>query len=255
MKKLNLVNFVQQSQTFVTKHTPEILTGVGIAGMLMTTALAVKATPKALALIEDERHAQDVNRLTPMETVKVAWKPYIPAAITGATSIACLIGANSVSARRTAALAAAYQLSENALSEYREKVIETIGERKEQVVRDNIAKDRIEKHDIDDDNVIVTNNGDTLCFDPLSSRTFTHDIEKIRRAENELNRKLIHGIEYTISLNDFYNEIDVEQTELGEYLGWNADHLIKLDIRPHITSKEKPCLYIGHYNAPKYDFY
>ena len=37
------------------KHSPEILTGIGIAGMITTTVLAVRATPKALVCIDEKR--------------------------------------------------------------------------------------------------------------------------------------------------------------------------------------------------------
>ena len=41
--------------TAARKHSPEILTGIGIVGMISTTVLAVRATPKALMLIEEKK--------------------------------------------------------------------------------------------------------------------------------------------------------------------------------------------------------
>ena len=108
MNKQNLSKFFKSVKSNVSKHSPEILTGIGIAGMISTTILAVKATPRALDLIakaEDEKFDNGHgSKLTNIEVVKVAWKPYIPATITGTVSIACLIGASSVNARRNAAL-------------------------------------------------------------------------------------------------------------------------------------------------------
>ena len=101
----------------VIKHSPELLTGIGIAGMVTTTVLAVNATPKALYLIEEERNRQDVSELSTMDTIKAAWKPYIPAAVTGATSIVCLIGASATNHKRNAALATAYNICQAALYE------------------------------------------------------------------------------------------------------------------------------------------
>ena len=115
MNKSNLSRILKDTKAGLIKHSPEILTGIGIAGMFTTVVLAVRATPKALDLISREEYEQKRD-LTPMETVKVAWKPYIPAAITGTLSTACLIGANSVNLKRNAALAAAYALSDTALS-------------------------------------------------------------------------------------------------------------------------------------------
>lgn len=68
--------------------------------------------------------------LKPLEVVKAAWKPYIPAAITGSLSVACLVGASRVNFKRNAALATAYTLSEKVLKDYKDSVVETIGEKK-----------------------------------------------------------------------------------------------------------------------------
>ena len=131
MDKKTIAATIRNMQTAVKKHSPEILTGIGIAGMITTTVLAVRATPKALILIEEKKDELEVNELTPKETVQAAWACYIPTAVIGTVSIACLIGASSVNMRRRAALATAYTLSESALKEYQEKVVETIGEKKE----------------------------------------------------------------------------------------------------------------------------
>lgn len=183
MNKLNLSNISKGIRTAVTKHSPEILTGIGITGMITTTIMAVRATPKALILIEERG-----NSLTPIETVKAAWTCYIPAAITGCLSIVCLIGASSVNVRRNAALAAAYTLSESALKEYQEKVVEHIGEKKEQSVRDAIAKDKLNRDPVADRQVILTDKGSTLCYDAISGRYFKSDIDKIKKAVNDINK-------------------------------------------------------------------
>ena len=140
MNKFNLSSAAKEVCKTIKKHSPEILTGIGIAGMITAAIMAVKATPKALILIEAEKERQNeallneadengwdncaqITTLKPLDTVKATWKCYIPAVITGAMSVACLIGASSVNARRNAALATAYTLSESALKEYQEKII------------------------------------------------------------------------------------------------------------------------------------
>ena len=117
MNKPNLSNLVDASKLFITRRSPEILTGIGIAGMVTTTVLAVKATPKALVLIGQAENEMERD-LKPIEAVKVAWKPYIPAIVTGTMSTMCLIGASSVNRRRNAALATAYKLSETEYGNY-----------------------------------------------------------------------------------------------------------------------------------------
>ena len=144
MKKKAIVKSLEVAKTALKKYSPQILTGIGIAGMIATTITAVKATPKALQLI-DEREIQENKRLSTTEVIKTTWKCYVPAAVTGTLSVACLIGASSVSLKRHAALATAYTLSETALKEYQEKTIEVVGERKAQDIQDAVAKKQLEK--------------------------------------------------------------------------------------------------------------
>lgn len=259
MVKPNLSKIVKTVQTGLTKHSPEILTAVGVAGMITTVVVAVKATPKALECIEERKYQLEdetdtiIDTLPKKEVIKAAWKCYIPAAITGALSTACLIGANSVHAKRNAVLATAYKLSESAFSEYKEKVVETVGEKKEEAIRDNIAKDHIDKNPVKDSEVIMTDRGNTLCFDVHSARYFRSDIETIRKAVNDLNRRMIS--EMYISLNDLYYEIGLRPTKLGDDLGWNVNEgFIDLSFSSQLTERDEPCLVIDYSIAPRYDY-
>lgn len=247
-------SILKDFKRFVSAKSPEILTGIGIAGMITTTVLAVRATPKAMSLIEEKKNEEWTDELSPLEIVKIAWKPYIPAIVTCATSVACIIGASSVNAKRNAALTAAYKLSETALTEYREKVVETIGEKKEQIVRDKVAEERVKKNPVSKNEVIVTGNGKTLCFDPLSSRYFMSSIEAIKRAENELNKKLIHDISGYTSLNDFYDEIGLNHTTVGNDLGWNTDQLIDIAFSSQLNDNGEPSVVLDFLSAPKYGY-
>lgn len=257
MNRPNLKAIIHSMGMALQKHSPEILTGIGIAGMITTTILAVRATPKALLLIQEAEVEKSQNAddaaLTPIETVKTAWPCYVPAAVTGALSITCLIGASSVNLRRNAALATAYTLSESALKEYREKVVETIGEKKEQAVQDAVAKERICKSPVTNQEVIITEKGNTLCYDVISGRYFKSDIEKLKRAANDLGRRMLD--EGYISLNDFYYEIGLPETKLGDELGWHIDNgLVDLRFSSQLAEDGTPCLVIDYQIAPKYDY-
>lgn len=256
MDKLKVTKLFRTTKVLVSKHSPEILTGFGIAGMLATTVLSVKATPKALQLIEAEKERLELEKdgkLTPVEVVKVAWKPYIPAAIICVTSIACVVGASSVSMRRNAALATAYKLSETAFSEYKEKVIETIGDKKEKAVREKVAQDRIEKNPVSKNEVFITEKGNTLCFDPISGRYFKSDMDRIRKAENEINKMLNH--EMYASLNDFYEKIGLSGTSLGDSIGWKIEKgLLNIEFDPLIAEDDTPCISIEYNIAPQYGY-
>ncbi len=254
MSKPNVPQFIKDASRMVEKHSPEILMGIGIAGMITTTILAVKATPKALKLIDEKKKEEHKDELTPMETVKTTWKCYIPAAVSGMTSIACIVGAGSVNAKRNAALATAYKLSETALTEYRDAVVETIGEKKAELVKDKVAEDKVKKNPVSASEVIVTERGNTLCLDGTFGRYFLSDIDKIKKAENELNRRLIN--EMYVSLNEFYDELDIPHIEIGDRLGWNLDDgKIELETKAKIADDGRPCIVIEYSIAPRYDYY
>lgn len=255
MNKLNLAGFVKNVKNLAIEHSPEILTGIGIAGTIITTCLAVKATPKALQLIEAKKEEMGVDKLTPIDTVKVAWKPYIPAAVTGVASIACIIGATSVNVRRNAALATAYKLSEAALTEYKEKAVEVVGEKKEQAIREKIAEDKVKENPVSKNEVFVTGKGETLFLEPLSKRYFKSDIDYIRKAENLLNKQMLHDITGYVSLSDFYDEIGLDRTSISDEIGWNVNNLIDIEFHAALTEEEKPCIALDYPVNPKYKYY
>lgn len=253
MSKIKFKPLIKTIRSGLAKHSPAILTALGITGMIGTTVLAVKATPKALDLIENKKEELDKDKLTVVETVKATWKCYAPAAVTCVTSAACLIGASSVHTKRNAALATAYKLSESALIEYRDKVVETIGEKKEQSVRDAIAKDHVEKNPVTNNEVIITDRGYTLCYDELSGRYFYSDIEKIKKAANELNRQMLNDM--YVSLNELYYELGLEGTKLGEQMGWNVDRgLIDLKFSATVSADDRPCIVLDYRVPPMYDY-
>lgn len=254
MNKPNIGKFFGSIPMILKKHSPEILTGIGIAGLFITPVLAVKATPKALELIEEEKQKQWVDKLTPMDTVKVTWKCYAPAAASAVTSAACIIGANTVHARRIAALTTAYTMSESTLREYKDKVLETIGEKKEQAVRDEIDKDRLAKNPVSRNEVIVTNSGNTLCYDHWSKRYFYSDIQTIRKIQNDLNEKLLTDFSGNVTLNDLYYELGLDPLHpIGDDLGWYVDRgQISIHIGSGLSDDGRPCIVIDHDNPPGY---
>lgn len=91
-------NLLSKSKLFLKKNTSTILTCVGAAGVIATTVMAVQATPKALTLIKEEETIKGGD-LTKLEKVKVAGPTYIPAAVTGVATIACIFGANVLNLR------------------------------------------------------------------------------------------------------------------------------------------------------------
>ena len=231
----------------LSKSSPTILTGLGVMGLITTVSMAVKATPKALVILDNE-HTHRRNKdgelyayeeYDMLETIKLTWKCYIPAAVTGLLTIGCIISANRVNLKRNAALLSLYGLSEAALKEYQKKVIETIGDKKERIVRDEIHKDRITQNPVNDKEVILTGSGDSLCYDALSGRYFKSDIEKIRQGLNKVSRDLMS--EHFITLNQVYDELNMKSTKMGEIIGWHIDDgLIEPEFSSHLSENGVP---------------
>lgn len=255
MRKPNVKELANKLQTNLVKNSPKILFGIGIAGVATTVVLSVKATPKAMSLIEEEKKAKKKDKLTAAETVKVAWKPYIPALISGGISLGCLFGSTSINFKRTAALTAAYKLSETALSELKEAAIETVGEKKMDEIKSKIHEKKIEQNPITPSTIIYTpENGFTLCYDTLSGRYFKSNAEKISKAITDLNFKLLD--EGYISLNDYFESLGLEGDKLGELLGWNLDSgKIEYSFDTKLNGSTEPCLIIDIDTMPKSRYY
>lgn len=253
---MNLIKTISRgtrvAKSAVGKHSQEILTAFSIAGMVTTAFLAAKAMPKAMRLIE-EKQDEKKSELTKLEVAKAGYKPFLPAIFTGVCSAGCMIGATSIGLKRTAGLAAALQFSQTALSDYKDKVIETIGKKQEQEISDKVAKTRIEKNPVGKSEIIITGAGDVLCMDSISGRYFRTSVEKLKRAENEINRELVYDM--YAALNEFYELIGLSPTSQGDILGWNLDDgMLELGFSSQLNENDEPCLVIDYTIAPRYDF-
>lgn len=252
MKKVDINKLLKTVQRSLSKHSPEILTGLGIVGTLSSTVLAVSATPKALKKIEKKKEELGVRELSKIDVVKAVYKSYIPAVASATISVGCLIGANSVNEKRNAALAAAYTLSEAARKEYREKVLETIGEKKEQDIRDKIAKDHVEEIP-NKQNIIITGPGNQVCIETFTGKIFESTIDKLKRIETELNKRLM--TEMYVSLNDFYYEVGLPMTTAGSEMGWNMNNgWIEMEFSSQILDDQRACVVVSYTVEPRYKY-
>ena len=243
MNTSNITSFVKRVGLELKRYSPTILTGIGVGGMITTVIMAVKATPKATQLLLNAEE-QKGDELTNVEKVKVVLPVYWPAAAVGVGTITCFICANSTNLRRQAALASAYSLSENTLKEYQNKVLDTIGKRKEKSIRDELAKDHLNSNPLNDEQQVIIAGGETLCYEEITGRYFKSDIEKIRKVENEINKELLQT--GYITLNQIYYELGLKPINIGDDLGWNAENgLIEFDYSSQLTSNSVPCLVIN----------
>ena len=212
-------NLLRYSKGFIKKNASTILTCVGGVGVVATTVVAVKATPKATALLEQAKKEKG-EELTKLEVVRVAGPSYIPAVVIGVSTLACIFGANALNQRQQAALMSAYALLDSSYKDYKHKVEELYGEEAHQHVVTEVAKEKYKDSDIPEED------GKELFYDLFSERYFRATMEDVIKAEYEVNRRLsLHG---SVHLNEFYELLDIPAVDYGEYLGWSSSLLMDM---------------------------
>lgn len=284
MNIMPVKNAISSMGKAVEQKSPAILTGIGIGSFVGCAVLAVKATPKAIQLMDrkaQEKYGEflrtdgktayetyeewlDVEDrvfieprvyfevLTPVEIVKATWKAYIPAVGLGVVGIVCLIGAARVSSARNAAFAGAASIAEKALYEYQQKVVDILGEDKANEIRDELAKDRVVKIDAAD----ISGNNETVCsrpggswiYDPITDRKWKSDLETVRSAMNDFNHDLIGGVYGT--LNDWYYCLGVKGVSIGDDLGWCSDKLLDIRFSAMVLDNGEPAIVLDYETLP-----
>lgn len=243
-----------KSKLFFKRNSSTVLTCMAGVGVVVTAIMAAKATPKALALVEEAKDEKG-DDLTKFETVVAAAPAYIPTVLVGVSTIACVFGANALNKRQQAALTSAYALLDNSYKEFRKKVDEMYGEGATVEVKKEIAKDHYEK-----DPVRVSPDKQ-LFYDDYSGRLFESTMETVLRAEYEINRLL--ATDTGAFLNEFYEFLRIDTVEYGDYMGWSTYEMAEnqcyvwLDFRHEkiLIDDDLECIAIIMNYEPIYEFY
>lgn len=238
----------KRSQSLMTENSTALLTSVGVVGTVTTAVLTGRASFRSADIIRaankelnaEAKSMADVVDLTPREKIALVWPQFIPPVGVGGLTITAIIMAHRLSAKEAATLAAAYGVSERAFSEYREKVVERVGQNKETGIHDAIAKDRVEKTPIP---AIVPGTGEVLCLDLWTGRYFNSTVETIRKAENDINFEIVNGM--YASASTFYDALGLEATEMTDMLGWNINCKLEVTISSQLASDGRPCVTIS----------
>lgn len=251
--KVKFNDIFKAVKSTVVTHSPEILTAIGITGMISSTVLAVKATPKAMKLLDEKKKEVKDDTLTKKEVIKTTWKCYIPTATTCVLSAACLVGSTKISLKRNAALAAAYALSDSTFKAYKEKVSEKLSEKKMTEVKDEVAKEKVNATSASNSEIFITGNGSALFYDAVTGRYFRSDIEKVRKVVNDINRQMRD--EMFVSLNEFLSELGLPPVKIGDELGWNIDSgYIDTNFSTMIADNNQPCIVLDYLVEPRFDY-
>lgn len=219
MAKVDFKRVLAASKVALRQHSPEVLTGIGIAGFIATVVLAVRATPIAMDNIEERKDELDYGsheRLPVKEVVRSCWKCYTPAVLLAAASTGCVIGGLSTSLRRTAAMTTVATMAEATLEEYSKKVVEEIGEEKEKEIKKDAkqkASERVSRIDAG------RGTDARLYVDGYLGRIFYATPVEIETAIGKLNHT--RDLYDYFTMNDFYSAIPRAETcPAGDEFGW-----------------------------------
>lgn len=238
--------------TATKKHAPTILTATAVIGTAITASLSFRAGLKASHVLH-EAQLKSKTPLTKKEKLKDTWKLIVPPAIVGGATAACIIGSHSLQLRKTAAIASMYTIAETTLKEYKEKVIETIGERKEQKIVDQITQEHIDANPVSKNIITHTGKGDTLCYESVTGRYFKSDIETIRKMQNDMVYASLMRWGY-ISLNQWCNAIGLTDVAIGDDIGWDNDNVLDVAYSTMMAENNQPCVVLNYRNLPNGDF-
>lgn len=237
----------------ISNNAPEMLVGLGLVGFATSTVMAVKATPKALTLLEEERSIRvenDEPELTKMDVVKTAWTPYIPSIALYALSTACIFGSTSIINKRNSAIVTAYKLTEKAYKEYKNAVVEQIGETSEKEIVEKINARKME--DTPYNETLIIGTGDSIFYDSLSGRYFKSTMLAVEKSVIDLNFRILNDM--YVSVNDLYELLGIEYTTTGYNMGWNIDNKLDLYYSSKITEDGQPCIVLNYANEPSASF-
>ena len=248
---------LSSTQYQVKKHSPEILMVAGIAGTIVGTVLACKATTKVSEIIEEKnKNIEDVHTCledNPKEyteedskkdlTIIYAqtgvklFKLYAPAIGVMALSFASIIAGHKVLKKRNIAIAAAYAAIDKGFKQYRKNVIEEFGEGVDQQMRFGLKSKEIKKKDkdgktvketeyyVDPDANPLNNISEYARFFDAASENFSKDPEYnmmfLRRQQDYANEML--KSRGHLFLNEVYDLLDIPRSRAGQVVGWVYD--------------------------------
>lgn len=237
------------------KHSPEILAGVGVVGVVGSLVMACKATTKLSDILDEskeqldkikevaadpayeEKYSQDDAKkdttITYVQTAMKVTKLYAPSVILCASSLGCLLASNNILKKRNAALSAAYMTVDKSFKEYRKRVADRFGEEVEKEIRYNIKAEEITKVDENGNEVTETvkvmdgtddpnSYSDYARFFDESCAAWQNDAEynlTFLKAQQQYANDLLKA-KGRLFLNEVYRMLGIDETKAGQVVGW-----------------------------------
>ena len=219
-----LLMFRDHLITNIKKHSPEILAGLSVAGVVASNIMSAKAGIKAKDIL-DEKEREKAEELTKYEKIMYSAHCYIPTVLISSVTAACMISSTILNKRRydrcKDVCISAYALLNTQFQEYKNKVKEVYGEEGEEKISKSIMKDEYKfQKPIIDSKDLIDDNKLHLFYDPISHRYFEREMIEMTNAAWELNRK--YAIDGDVNLNYYYELLRLEPTTVGYVNGWNS---------------------------------
>lgn len=252
----NATKLIKKTTDFLNVNSPTIFAGFAIAGVITTTAMAVRATTKARDILDEVAYTDPDTgeHVEPgvKEMIGATWKCYIPVAVSAGLTIGAVIMSHNIQSKRNVMLAGLYSTSQKALEDYHQKTTEILGKSKTEKINEAVVEDTLAKHPVEKATILDTHLGRSLCFDTWSGRYFWCDYEKIYRAESDFRLQLAD--EFRKPLNDFYGLLGLDSAGCGEEVGWTVERPIVVTYRSKLASDGTPCLVISYDVEPTPSF-
>lgn len=214
---------------FLRKHGGTILAVVASVGVVATAIETGRATTKAKHLLEVDEALRKYNEdeqgiveepLTKRGIAKVCWKAYIPAAILGGGTIACILGSNALNKKQIASLTAAYMALGKTYQTYRAQVRRMVGDQQENAIFETTKSIEMTEKDRAVENAATEK---LLCYEPISKRYFHATEAELLTAFYEVNHDF--AINGYIALNELYGYLNLDFVPELDDRGWSIDYL------------------------------
>lgn len=242
--------------TTVSKHSPLILSGMAIVGVGATVYFAVKGTTKAtrdvdemkkvrernVEICEEEKLEIEFKPIGKADIIGQCWKYYIPTALSATFTIACIVGAHKISAKRIAALGALYAASETSLKQYKDAALQAVGEKKANDIQAKNTQMTVDKYPCVPENIAKTGDGETKVLDAWNGRYFYSSIESIRSAFNSVKEEIYSKPFGVCNLNELYYYLHLRPAHGGDDIGWNTMHVPELRLGSALDEDGQPVL-------------
>lgn len=229
------------SKLFVKRNSSAILCCAATAGVVATAVVAVKSTPKAMRLIQEQEEAKG-EKLTKLETIKAVGPTYVPSILLGVSTIACIFGANVINKKQQASLVSLYSLLDSSYKNYKNNVKETFGADADNKIAQTIANKHygkvIDANDNYDGNVSSEEiPGTEIFMDFCTFGFFYSTMEDVKNAEKFINDILrMRGDVY---LNEYKTALGLESTKIDYEMGWSRQLLNEHGFDEIIFTTEK----------------